>query len=163
MSGDGALLDRRRPGSAGTAEPALAAPMNVSQEGYNCTLKKVHASVSASQWKILSPPRSKWRLSESDIVRQYAQLSVVYKFLAENGHKRSLERDRRALAMLDSFIGMLPLRRVHHDTLTPYIRSRLANGRSPGTINRDLAVVDCGSPASASRTASCSSDTRPST
>jgi len=30
---------------------------------------------------------------------------------------------------------------VHHDTLTPYIRSRLANGRSPGTINRDLAVV----------------------
>jgi integrase len=32
-------------------------------------------------------------------------------------------------------------RRVHHDTLTPYIRSRLANGLSPGTINRDLAVV----------------------
>jgi len=66
---------------------------------------------------------------------------AVDKFLAENGHKRSLERDRRALAMLDPFIGILPLRRVHHDTLTPYIRSRLANGRSPGTINRDLAVV----------------------
>jgi len=30
---------------------------------------------------------------------------------------------------------------VHHDTLAPYIRFRLSNGRSPGTINRDLAVV----------------------
>ena len=66
---------------------------------------------------------------------------AVDKFLAENGHKRSLERDRRALAMLDPFIGHLTLRKVHHDSLTPYIRSRLANGLSPGTINRDLAVV----------------------
>jgi integrase len=63
------------------------------------------------------------------------------KFLAENQHKRSLERDQRALAVLDPFIGSLPLQRVHHDTLAPYIRSRLEQGRSPGTINRDLAVV----------------------
>jgi hypothetical protein len=46
------------------------------------------------------------------------------KFLAENQHKRSLERDQRALAVLDPFIGSLPLQRVHHDTLAPYIRSR---------------------------------------
>jgi len=63
------------------------------------------------------------------------------KFLAENQHKRSLERDRRALTVLDPFIGSLSLQRVHHDTLAPYVRSRLENGRSPGTINRDLAVV----------------------
>jgi integrase len=63
------------------------------------------------------------------------------KFLAENPHKRSLERDERALAFLDPFIGGLPLQRVHHDTLAPYIRFRLNKGRSPGTINRDLAVV----------------------
>jgi len=63
------------------------------------------------------------------------------KFLAENQHKRSLKRDQRALAVLDPFIGALPLQRVHHDTLAPYIRSRLEKGRSPGTINRDLAVV----------------------
>jgi hypothetical protein len=73
--------------------------------------------------------------------REHTFKEAVDKFLAENGHKRSLERDRRALAMLDPFIGHLPLRKVHHDTLTPYIRSRLANGLSPGTINRDLAVV----------------------
>jgi integrase len=63
------------------------------------------------------------------------------KFLAENQHKRSLERDHRALAVLDPFIGSLSLQRVHHDTLAPYIRSRLEKGRSAGTINRDLAVV----------------------
>ena len=30
---------------------------------------------------------------------------------------------------------------MHHDTLQSYIRSRLRDGISPGTINRDLAVV----------------------
>ena len=63
------------------------------------------------------------------------------KYLSEHQHKRSLERDARALAALDPFIGELPLRRVHHDTLQPYVRSRLASGISPGTINRDLAVA----------------------
>jgi integrase len=63
------------------------------------------------------------------------------KFLAENQHKRSLKRDRRALAVLEPFIGALPLRRIHHDTLMPYIRWRAARNSSPGTINRELAVV----------------------
>jgi integrase len=63
------------------------------------------------------------------------------KFLAENQHKRSLERDERAIAAVDPFIGELPLQRVHHDTLQPYVRWRLGDGKSPGTINRDLAVV----------------------
>jgi hypothetical protein len=67
--------------------------------------------------------------------------AAATKFLEENQHKRSLERDARALAILDPYIGDLPLRRVHHDTLQPYVRSRLASGISPGTINRDLAVV----------------------
>jgi hypothetical protein len=35
----------------------------------------------------------------------------------------------------------LPLQRVHHDTLQPFVRARLAKGISPGTVNRDLAVV----------------------
>src|SRR5882762_8017695 len=61
------------------------------------------------------------------------------KYLEENQHKRSLERDARALAILNPYyIGGLPLRRVHHDTLQPYVRSRLASEISPGTINRDL-------------------------
>ena len=67
--------------------------------------------------------------------------AAATKFLAEHQHKRSLERDARALAVVAPFIGDLPLRRVHHDTLQPFIRSRFQTGTSPGTINRDLAVV----------------------
>ena len=73
--------------------------------------------------------------------REHTFREAASKFLAENQHKRSLERDERALASFDPFIGALPLQRVHHDTLAPYIRSRLDKGQSPGTINRDLAVV----------------------
>lgn len=67
--------------------------------------------------------------------------AAATKYLEEHQHKRSLERDARALAVLDPFIGELPLPRVHHDTLQPYVRYRLDVGISPGTINRDLAVV----------------------
>lgn len=63
------------------------------------------------------------------------------RYLEENQHKRSLERDARALATLDPYIGELPLQRVHHDTLQHFVRARLGAGISPGTINRDLAVV----------------------
>jgi integrase len=73
--------------------------------------------------------------------REHTFREAASKFLVENQHKRSLERDARALAFLDPFIGALPLQRVHHDTLAPYIRARLDKGRSPGTVNRDLAVV----------------------
>jgi integrase len=63
------------------------------------------------------------------------------KYLEENQHKRSLERDARALSAVNPYIGDLPLRRVHHDTLQGYVRARLGAGISPGTINRDLSVV----------------------
>src|ERR1022692_4349151 len=62
------------------------------------------------------------------------------KYLMEHQHKRSLERDARALAGLDPYVGALPLNRVHHDTLQPFIGARLKEGISPGTINPDLAV-----------------------
>lgn len=63
------------------------------------------------------------------------------KFLAENQHLRALERNERALAILDPFIGSLPLQRVHHETLAPFVQARLNKGVTPGTINRELAVV----------------------
>jgi integrase len=73
--------------------------------------------------------------------RDWIFREAATKFLTENTHKRSLERDARALASLDPYIGELPGRRVHHGTLQPYVRARLQDGISPGTINRDLAVV----------------------
>ena len=63
------------------------------------------------------------------------------RFLDENQHKRSLERDARALSALDPYIGEFRLQRVHGGTLQTYIRDRLNAGVSPGTVNRDLAVV----------------------
>jgi integrase len=63
------------------------------------------------------------------------------KFLRENQHKRSIERDVRALKALDPFIGSLPLARIHQGTLEPFIRWRLGKGSVGGTINRELAVV----------------------
>ncbi len=73
--------------------------------------------------------------------REWIFREAATKYLTENSHKRSLERDARALTTLDPFIGELPGRRVHHDTLQPFVRARLKAGISPGTINRDLAVV----------------------
>jgi len=63
------------------------------------------------------------------------------RFLDENRHKRSLERDARVLAALDLYIGGLTVQQVHHGTLQSFIRDRLEAGKSPGTVNRDLAVV----------------------
>lgn len=73
--------------------------------------------------------------------RDWIFREAATKFLNENTHKRSLERDARALETLDPFIGALPGHRVHHDSLQPFVRARLKSGISPGTVNRDLAVV----------------------
>ena len=74
-------------------------------------------------------------------IRERTFREAATKYLTEHQHKRSLERDARALAALDPFVGDQPLQHVHHETLQAYVRSRTAEGISPGTINRDLAVV----------------------
>jgi hypothetical protein len=53
--------------------------------------------------------------------REYTFRQAGAKFLAKNQHKRIIERDVRALKVLDRFIGSLPLKRVHQGTLDPYI------------------------------------------
>ena len=73
--------------------------------------------------------------------REYTFREAAAKFLAENQHKRSIERDVRSLNVLDPFIGSLPLRLVHQGTLEPYVHFRLAKNQSPGTINREIAIV----------------------
>jgi integrase len=73
--------------------------------------------------------------------REHTFREAGVKFLAENQHKRSIERDVRALKVLDPFIGSLPLTRIHQGTIEPFIRWRRERGNVGGTINRDLAVV----------------------
>ena len=64
------------------------------------------------------------------------------KYLNENLHKRSIERDALDLRIVDPFIGTLALNRVHDGTLQAFIRFRLHKDRvAVGTINRSLAVV----------------------
>lgn len=63
------------------------------------------------------------------------------KFVAESQHLRGPDRDERALALRCPFIGSLPLRQVHHETLLLFVRTRLDKGLSQDTVNRELAVV----------------------
>jgi integrase len=63
------------------------------------------------------------------------------KYLDENGHKRSLDRDVYALQAVMPYIGDLPLDRVHNDALAKFKRDRHKAGTKPGTINKELAAV----------------------
>ena len=66
---------------------------------------------------------------------------AAIKFVAENQHKRSLNRDICILKQLMPFIGNLPLQRVHRGTLDPYIDYKRKEGRAPATINHALKLV----------------------
>jgi integrase len=68
-------------------------------------------------------------------------LEAGVRFVAESQHLRGLDRDERALKLLYPFIGSLPLRQVHQETLAPFIQARLAEGLSADSVNRELAVV----------------------
>ncbi|MGS2724864.1 tyrosine-type recombinase/integrase [Porticoccus sp. GXU_MW_L64] len=71
----------------------------------------------------------------------YSFRQAATKYLLENEHKRSIDRDAQSLRILDPFIGSLTLRQVHQDSLGPFIASRKKQGLKSNTINRDLAVV----------------------
>jgi hypothetical protein len=73
--------------------------------------------------------------------REYMFREAAVKFLAENQHKKSIERDVRALKALDPFIGSLPLKRIHQGTIEPFIQFQRKKGNCAGSINRELAVV----------------------
>ena len=71
--------------------------------------------------------------------RTFEQAAV--KYLEENQHKRSLDRDVIALKTVMPYIGSLALDRVHNDSLAKYRSDRRKLGRKPGTINKELGVV----------------------
>ncbi len=71
--------------------------------------------------------------------RTFRQAAI--KYLHEQTHKRSLDRDARALKQFERYIGQVTLDRLHDGTLAPAIRALRAAGQKPATINRGLAVV----------------------
>jgi integrase len=71
--------------------------------------------------------------------RTFAQ--AAKKYLEENQHKRSLDRDVYALNAVLPSIGDLPLERIHNDSLARYKVKRANLGMAVGTINKELAIV----------------------
>jgi integrase len=71
--------------------------------------------------------------------RSFEEAAV--KFVRENQHKRSLDRDICLLKQLMPWVGSLPLNRVHRGTLEPWIDKKRKEGRTPGTINHGLKLV----------------------
>ena len=67
--------------------------------------------------------------------------TAAIKFVRENQHKRSLDRDIALLRQLMPWIGSLPLQRIHRGTLEPYVDSKRKEGKKPGTINHGLKIV----------------------
>ncbi len=63
------------------------------------------------------------------------------KFVLEYQHKRSLTTDLVNLKHLMPWIGHVSLDRIHIGTLQPWVRKRLKEGMSPGTINHGLKIV----------------------
>lgn len=66
---------------------------------------------------------------------------AAIRFVRENQHKRSLDRDICLLQQLMPWIGALPLQRIHRGTLEPWVEHRRKEGKAPGTINHGLKVV----------------------
>ena len=66
---------------------------------------------------------------------------AAIKYVSENQHKRSLDRDKCLLKQLMPFIGDLPIQRVHRGTLDSFVEHKRKEGRAPGTINHALKIV----------------------
>ena len=63
------------------------------------------------------------------------------RYLAQSGGKRSIDVIKWHVALLQSYIGHLEPQQVHDQTLEPFVKARLAAGKSATTINRSLEVV----------------------
>jgi hypothetical protein len=63
------------------------------------------------------------------------------RYLAESKYKRSQPVIAWHVRMLLSYVGGLEARKVHDETLRPFIEARLDAGASPTTINRTLEIV----------------------
>lgn len=86
------------------------------------------------------------RLREIRLIRSGQRLPIKWreaatKFLTENMHKASIDKDAQHLELLDEHIGSLLIDRVHDDSLRPFIDQRRRDGVRTKTINNALTVV----------------------
>jgi integrase len=63
------------------------------------------------------------------------------RYMEQSRGKRSFATIRWHVALVQSYLGDLEPRQVHDQTLTPFVKARLADSASATTINRSLEVV----------------------
>lgn len=63
-------------------------------------------------------------------------------YLEKNQDKKTIENDAYHLRMLVDFMGDLPLKKVHHKNVEPFIIARKTQGVKNATINRSLEIVN---------------------
>ena len=66
---------------------------------------------------------------------------AAVRWVKDHDHLRAIDRDMQDLKGVMLFIGDLPLKQVHQDTLEPYIESRREQGVSSNTVKRALSTV----------------------
>lgn len=63
------------------------------------------------------------------------------KYVLENQHKRTIDRDARELTYLMPWIGDVPINKLNIGTMQPWIEYRRKQGRATSTINHGIKMV----------------------
>ena len=63
------------------------------------------------------------------------------RYIEDNDHKRSLDRDIVTLKAVMHYLAEVPLLKIHAGTLEDFIKDRRRAGISAGTLNRDIAII----------------------
>src|SRR3990167_4991177 len=82
-----------------------------------------------------------WAIEKLENKAIYSWKDAVLRWLSENGHKRSLEKDKMHLRWLDRHLRNHQLHEITRDTIDHIANMREASGVSPATVNRMLEVM----------------------
>ena len=82
-----------------------------------------------------------WRIQRLGDRPKRVWQEAVIRWLREQAHKASIERDRTMLQWLDKFLADRDLESINRATIEAIIEAKLAEGCSHGTVNRHLALM----------------------
>ena len=82
-----------------------------------------------------------WRIQRLGDRPKRVWQEAVIRWLREQAHKASIERDRTMLQWLDKFLADRELESINRATIEAIIEAKLAEGCSHGTVNRHLALM----------------------
>ena len=82
-----------------------------------------------------------WRCDKLAERRRHTWNEAVVRWCREQAHKATAEEDKSKLRWLDRHLGGQDLDAIDRDMLEVITQSKLADGCSPATVNRTLALV----------------------